>query len=376
MRRAIDRSITRAYVFAQIFHFSFSNPPSPSSRIEETRGETNSEKKKWFRLFHRLLSSSTLYNGSRPSARAKHREKKKKEKKYQFQLRRESIISVKGILAHFGAEPPPPDRPPHPFRWLWKNVGAREVIDPWLPSGRRSRTTSNGWYESTRADLRSHSGFCSRSASALSPFPSYGTIRSFQIFFMKICTHVHHCTRVKTIPGRWKQPVRILWMGREKARSERKRTTTTLLAWLLAWSKKSDWKLSADSIADIDRFSLLTFRYFTKYQKLMSNRSFLYNYLYNFSSYLYSNQTWARMKSILMLYKWKSLSKYDAKQKQGDRIVKQLNRVTGNHPRGICIYTIDFSSKLEEVYSSEGKESIYRLPGERSWSSSLARVPL
>lgn len=82
------------------------------------------------------------------------------------------------------------------------------------------------------------------------------------------------------------------------------------------------------------------------------------------------------MKSILMLYKWKSLSKYDAKQKQGDRIVKQLNRVTGNHPRGICIYTIDFSSKLEEVYSSEGKESIYRLPGERSWSSSLARVPL
>lgn len=40
------------------------------------------------------------------------------------------------------------------------------------------------------------------------------------------------------------------------------------------------------------------------------------------------------MKSILMLYKWKSLSKYDAKQKQGDRIVKQLNRVTGNHPRG------------------------------------------
>lgn len=58
------------------------------------------------------------------------------------------------------------------------------------------------------------------------------------------------------------------------------------------------------------------------------------------------------------------------------RIVKQLNRVTGNHPRGICIYTIDFSSKLEEVYSSEGKESIYRLPGERSWSSSLARVPL
>lgn len=73
---------------------------------------------------------------------------------------------------------------------------------------------------------------------------------------------------------------------------------------------------------DIDRFSLLTFRYFTKYQKLMSNRSFLYNYLYNFSSYLYSNQTWARMKSILILYKWKSLSKYDAKQKQGDRIVK------------------------------------------------------
>lgn len=77
-----------------------------------------------------------------------------------------------------------------------------------------------------------------------------------------------------------------------------------------------------------------------------------------------------------MLYKWKSLSKYDAKQKQGNRIVKQLNRVTGNHPRGICIYTIDFSSKLEEVYSSEGKESIHRLPGERSWSSSLARVPL
>lgn len=54
------------------------------------------------RIFGKAISSfhepTLLIDESRPSTRAKQR---RREKRYQFQLRPESIISVRGILAHF-----------------------------------------------------------------------------------------------------------------------------------------------------------------------------------------------------------------------------------------------------------------------------------
>lgn len=114
----------------------------------------------------------------------------------------------------------------------------------------------------------------------------------------------------------------------------------------------------------IDRFSLTTFRYFYEISKINVQSFFLIQLF---------------IQSFIILVLESNVSCATKRKKffnKSHLIMKRLNRVTGNYPRGICIYTIDFSSKLEEVYSSEGKESIHRLPGERSWSSSLARVPL
>ena len=53
------------------------------------------------------------------------------------------------------------DEPSHPFRWPWKNVGAHRRL---LTRGFHradARVPSTGWFESTRADLRSYRSFCS-----------------------------------------------------------------------------------------------------------------------------------------------------------------------------------------------------------------------
>ena len=326
MRRAIDRSIARAYSFRTDFLFSFFFFKSSITKLANRRNTRSNEfggKKKVISTFPSAppFHPRIRYTMDRGHPRERNivdvEKKKKKKKKYQFQLRRESIISVKGILARFGAEPPPRDRPPHPFRWLWKNVGAREVIDPWLPSGRRSRTTSNGWYESTRADLRSHSGFCSRSASALSPFPSAcsaGTIRSFQIFFMK---NLHARTPLYTRKnnsggGENNQSGFCMgWEERKRGVKERQRGERGQRQ-LCSRDCSLDRRNPIGNCRPIQSrcgFSPLTFRCFTKYQKLIV-QSFFFIQLFTqfFIHTCTGNQTWIRVSTLIWVYKWKSLS--------------------------------------------------------------------
>lgn len=69
--------------------------------VQFARSGTNERKRE--RIFGKAISSfhesTLLIDESRPSTRAK---QPRREKRYQFQLRPESIISVRGILAHFG----------------------------------------------------------------------------------------------------------------------------------------------------------------------------------------------------------------------------------------------------------------------------------
>ena len=149
--RFVDRWHTRGPLS---YGFYFENRARPTGRIyvngeEWTRNGANERSKKQLRLLHRGDNPSHRWIGtwSVPSTWTKHR---RREKKYQFQLRRESIISVTGILAHFGVRANSRRAITSISVTMEKCRCAPEVIDPWLLSGRRSRTL----YRVIRIDTR------------------------------------------------------------------------------------------------------------------------------------------------------------------------------------------------------------------------------
>lgn len=80
----------------------------------------------------------------------KRRQRRAKKYQYQFQLRRNSIISAEGILAHFGCRP---QRASTSISRLWKKLW---VIDPSLSIGGSIGVLhrATGRFTSTRPDLR------------------------------------------------------------------------------------------------------------------------------------------------------------------------------------------------------------------------------
>lgn len=166
----------------------------------EERGERVRRKKRF-----RLFTSTPCIDGfrGRGGGAASTR------KKYQFQLWRDSIISVRGILAHFGQ-----DGPPISISRLWKNVGARgglltraSSIGPTfahpLPgdSNRHvqiydlQRGAFTSWVDA--ASTHPLSTLCPLPCAPSDPSSRRKQCGCFEVFFMKFA-HVRR-SRVKTI---------------------------------------------------------------------------------------------------------------------------------------------------------------------------------
>lgn len=134
-----------------------------NSRDHERKSNSSDVESEKYRIFFnfRALNDALVREIFRFFSRAlfarvapKRRQRRAKKYQYQFQLRRNSIISAEGILAHFGCRP---QRASTSISRLWKKLWVHRVIDPSPSIGGSIGVClhrATGRFKSTRPDLR------------------------------------------------------------------------------------------------------------------------------------------------------------------------------------------------------------------------------